>query len=549
VKFPLVSKRSNAILLVDQADPTPRFLVAAYDQKQLKVLLKGQVVRDEEVSLAQQLRHRLNEESINCSQAVVLLGRPAVEFFSGSMPPAEPHEMPDLVANFVAQESDDVDDRVIDYVITGGDHQTTTDVLAMTCERKLIETAQRQFREAGFKLSAVTYNGFGAVQLIHQVAHQKLPITIAITSSDSSTEIAVLQQRQPVLFRTIQRGVQPGEVYSSALAAELQRTLAYIGAGDHDSALIYLIGHKEELAEVAEVLSETVSSSVTITGVLDQVDVSAVTPFDDAPSYAQLIGVASAVHQNRLPANFLSPRKAVARQQPWQRLAPLAAVAAAGLVVVAHLSWSARAADLDLIAKRQATIATLAKQSNQAAELQDIVDTVSQWQQNDITWLDELKDLSDRFPERNQSLVRKMTLSAADNGAGVVDLSVQVKSPQTITELETAIRDERHSVSSKRVTEINDSEELTWSFDTRIVFRPLPRPAKPLPEPVEEVTVDGVVLEEPAAAAEESSDSDAVPGEQNPAGEPQRPSPELDQDQDIDQNQDVETSSGQESRL
>ena len=58
-----------------------------------------------------------------------------------------------------------------------------------------------------------------------------------------------------------------------------------------------------------------------------------------------------------------------------------------------------------------------------------------------------------------------------------MDLSVQVKSPDVVTEMEASIRDERHSVSSKRVAEVTDIEELTWSFDTKILFRPLARPA------------------------------------------------------------------------
>jgi len=332
--------------------------------------------------------------------------------------------------------------------------------------------------------------------LIHQVAHQKLPITIAITSSDSSTEIAVLQQRRPVFFRTIQRGLEPGDSFASALAAEVQRTLAFIGAGDEDSALIYLMGRKEELGEVAEVLSETVSSSVTITGVLDRVDCSAIERFDDVTSYAQLIGVASAIHQDRLTANFLFPRKSPPVEKTWHKIAIAGGIAAVVLAVFGYIGLSDRADQLAEIENKQETIAGLAQRVNKSAELQDIVDAVATWQRNDITWLDELKDLSDRFPERNESLVRKMTLSAADNGAGVVDLSVQVNSPEVITELESAIRDDRHSVSSKRVTEVNDSEELTWSFETRIVFQPLPRPEKELPEAIEDVTVDETVMED-----------------------------------------------------
>lgn len=545
MKLPRVPKRSDAILLIDQGDPTPRFLVASYDQKQLIVLMKGQLVPDEETTIAQQLRNRLDEQSINCTRAAVLLSRPTVEFFSGSMPPAEEHEMPALVANFVVQETDESDDRVIDFIVTGGDNETTTDFLALSCDRKVLTKAARQFRDAGFKLVAATYDGFGSVQLIHQVAHQKLPITIAITSSDTSTEIAVLHQRQPVLFRTIQRGVAPGETYASALAAEVQRTLAFIGAGDEDSALIYLMGCKQDLAEVAEVMSETVSSSVTITGVLDRVDYSAVDPFDDSASYAQLIGVAAAIHQDRLAVNFLAPREAPPAESPWPRVGVFAGLAVIVFAVFGYVGWSDRSEQMDIIERRQTQIAGLSKRVNQVAELQDIVDAVAAWQSNDITWLDELKDLSDRFPERNESLVRKMTLSAADNGLGVVSLSVQVNSPEVITELESSIRDDRHRVRSARVTEVNDSDELTWSFDTTITFQPLPRPEKALPEPIEEVTVDGIALDTTKPSEIESKSSQGKAGTSEGTARSDQPSTDSNEAaSDIDQTDTTDLESG-----
>jgi len=282
VKLPSVPSRNSTLLLVQPDDPAARFLVVALDQRQVTVLLKGQLVRDNNMTLAAQLRGRLDEESIRCGQAVLVLSRPEIEFFAGSMPPAEEHELPALVESFVAQEIDDSDDRIVDFLVTGGDGETTTDVLALTCHHELVTRNMRDFKEAGLRLRAVTYRGLGSVQLIHQVAHQKLPITIAITSTDSSTDIAVMQHRQPVLFRTLQRGLSADESYAAALAAEVQRTLAFVGAGDEDSALIYLIGDKSELSSVAEVLSDTVSSSVTMTSVLDQVDDTAVAPFTDA---------------------------------------------------------------------------------------------------------------------------------------------------------------------------------------------------------------------------------------------------------------------------
>ena len=59
---------------------------------------------------------------------------------------------------------------------------------------------------------------------------------------------------------------------------------------------------------------------------------------------------------------------------------------------------------------------------------------------------------------------------------------MQVRQPNVVTDLENAIRDERHSVSSKRVTESDEKANLPWSFETHIAFKPADLVDLPPPE-------------------------------------------------------------------
>ena len=136
------------------------------------------------------------------------------------------------------------------------------------------------------------------------------------------------------------------------------------------------------------------------------------------------------------------------------------------------------------IETKKSSLQRFSKRANKSLEYQDIVDAVHQWQKSDIAWLDEIQDLTQRFPMQSESLVKRMTMSTGNDGYGVVDLSVQVSSPDVVTALEAAIRDDRHSVTSKRVAEVSDSENLNWSFETRIIFRPTERLPLALEEPL-----------------------------------------------------------------
>ncbi len=486
-----LSKRTDTLLLVEPSNAGPRYVVTSSDGTELRILAEGQLDAVDEVgSLPQRLRERLQESSIHCNRAALLLSRPTIETCSGSVPPADDSELPEMVKGLVAHEIDDADERIIDFLITGRGDDQSIDILAMTYDRRDFDTATREFKDAGFTLESVTYNGLGAVELLRQVAHQKLPIAVAITATDAKTDIVVLHHGQPMLFRTIQRGVEPHDTFGPELASELQRTLAFIGAAEEDSAQIYLIGDPESLGGVAEHLSEMLSSSVSIAGVLDKVDESAVAPFTDAADYANLIGVASAINEDQLALDFVNPSQPELPPSRWSKWAMWGSVAALVLGVFGYIAWSDRAEQLSQIESKKEILRGLLKREVKSQKLQDIVNAVEGWRANEITWLDELKDVSDRFPRRSESLVRRMSLSSSGNGTGVIDLSVQVSSPDVVTGLEDAIRDGRHSVSSKRVTEVSDSQELTWSFETRIVFRPIPAPKLEFDDPDADVGVE-----------------------------------------------------------
>ena len=278
--------------------------------------------------------------------------------------------------------------------------------------------------------------------------------------------------------------MEPTKAYGAALAAELQRTLAFVGVADEDSAQVYLIGEKAGLMEVASVLAETISSSVSIADACDQIDVSELDSFEDAPSYANLIGIASAISGKSLNLDFLNPREIPKPPSRIKRFAFWGAIASSVLLLLGFMWYSDNQEQRQAIETKKSSLQRFSKRANKSLEYQDVVDAVHQWQKSDIAWLDEIRELSQRFPMQSESLVKRMTMSTGNDGYGVVDLSVQVSSPDVVTELEAAIRDDRHSVTSKRVAEVSDSENLNWSFETRITFRPTERLPLALEEPL-----------------------------------------------------------------
>ena len=475
------SSRNAELVLVDLSDQSVRYLVVRPSSDSMKLLAVGELASSSEqaddLSLATRLREALDQVPVKCKSAILLLSRPQIESVAETLPPSTNEELPSLVASIVAQHSDEAEAKIIDFMVTSDASDESLDVLAMTCDRSAVEESVADFRGNGFAIPVITYAGLGAVELLGEVAHQKLSLAVSITFGQKVTNIAFLREARPVLFRTLHRSFDPTSDYAEALAAELHRTLAFAGAGDQDSIQFYMVGCRDELRDIASFLAEETSSSVSITGVVDLFDDAAVDANANASYYANLIGVASAVIHDRLEINFANPTEVPKASSASRRIAFWSSIAAIVLLVLGYIFYTLRTEELAEIEEKRGTLQRFSKRASKAQQFQDTLDAIKDWQRSDIAWLDELKDLSTRFPKQKESLVKRMSMSTGPDGVGVMDLSVQVKSPDVVTEMESAIRDQRHSVSSKRVAEVNDLEELTWSFDTKIVFRPLTKPA------------------------------------------------------------------------
>jgi hypothetical protein len=114
-----------------------------------------------------------------------------------------------------------------------------------------------------------------------------------------------------------------------------------------------------------------------------------------------------------------------------------------------------RSKDLDQLVKRGAD-----KQASVAA--------IEDWSLGDVVWLDELRDLSLRFPQPRDAVLLRMTLSARPTGGGAVELEGLVRDPSIVGRMESQLRDEYHEINTRRVQESVQGKTNTWKFDSSL---------------------------------------------------------------------------------
>ena len=93
---------------------------------------------------------------------------------------------------------------------------------------------------------------------------------------------------------------------------------------------------------------------------------------------------------------------------------------------------------------------------------------IEEWSLGGVCWLDELRDLSMRFPKPRDAVVLRMTLGGSPTGGGTIELEGLVRDHSIVRRMETGLRDDHHEVSTRRVQESVQGATYTLRFDTSI---------------------------------------------------------------------------------
>ncbi len=470
--------RPRTCLFVLWTQPICRYVLVARDSPGPRVLKADSFETDQDEPSAAELQSQLDRQEIRCRQVVLLLPRAKLDIASHSLPPATEEEIPELVASAVALENDDAGtSRVSDFLVTHQDGAGCETMVFSSGEAE-INDLKSEFKDAGFNLASVTYSGVGASELLKHVPARSAATTIVVATGDFDIDLVIRVNDQQVLFRSIPRPSEDTRGLADRLIAEIQRTLTLLHRAMDDSSRLCLIGDVDEHEQLARRLSERASCAVSVVDPLNEVqsDVEV-----DCPSrYANLFGVARAWNGEGIALDLLNPRRPPRKPSPWGRVLFWGAIAASALAIVGYFAAEDRAEQIAVIESQKTKLKNLEKRAIKSLSLEDITRAIDDWRQDDVAWLDEIHELSTRLPHQDEALIRGMSMSTDSRGNGVIDLGVQVSRPDVIARLEDAVRDDRHSVSSKRVTESDAEAKLPWGFETRIVFKPAEVPELPL---------------------------------------------------------------------
>jgi Tfp pilus assembly PilM family ATPase len=399
-----------------------RYLVLDWDYQQLNVVsgnIKQGKVRLEQAfscemphspnpalaeELGRALRDRLKDAGIAAAPVLICIGRDRVIFKDIRHPPVSAADEPGLVRLQAIKELNDPPDEVIiDYVSLDAPGTTgERRALAVILRREMLNTYQTLCKAAGLKLAGICPRPFGAAWSAKNAGAQG---TVGVlTVSERWAEFCVVRGETLLLARALTMSAGSQDM----LLGEIRRNLAvFAGKAGQEPVRALYIADGTAAGNLGERLQDKLAIPV---HALDPLAGLAAPPARRG-IFAGAAGLLQAMAQHgSLPINFNQPRVARSADDGRRRKLILGAgLAAAVLISGLALGYSTLIAKdrelADLVQQKTALDQQLLLMKDDEKRIKAIGD----WVAGDVVWLDELYDLSARFPDPNSLRVTQIT--------------------------------------------------------------------------------------------------------------------------------------------
>jgi hypothetical protein len=352
---------------------------------------------------------------------------------------------------------------------------------------------------AGLNAATIGLRPYAAAEAFLANPSERELTCLLINVFADDIDLSVVSAGKVVYWRTVRQvDASHDPVAAGKLVAEINRTLLVAGNQLEGQAIesIYLFGTLEEHPALWEQLRDSMSQPCALVDPFAPHELATSALPDDVGRYSALLGLALSAARGARPAiDLLHPRKRPAPPDR-RRATVLAGTAAAVLLLLGGYNvWSSFATiDADN-ANLSAQLSQLDDDFKRAGKQQKLIQAIEQWRADDVNWLDELRDLSLRFPSGRDAVVLRMGLSHGRGEGATIDMVGVVRDPAIVSRIENNLRDKHHQISSRHVQERVQDKGYTWHFESSLVVAPrdkkqytshLPQPADSQAAPAQE---------------------------------------------------------------
>ncbi|HEY0983052.1 hypothetical protein [Schlesneria sp.] len=447
-----------------------RITVESAEAVELPRPADNSVLSNEDVGKA--LQGALGKYKRSGAKVLVGVDRSAVELFELTLPPASDAELPELVINQVtSQSAGAAEGAVIDFVPHPGAVTEPRQITAAALASQELTRINAVCSAASVTPDRLLVRPYETASLFLKHNPLESGFALLVNVIDDDVDLIVVDSQRPLFFRSVRLpGKLGNESAETRLVHEIRRTLLVAppeGSAARTIDTIYLLGTSSDYERVRERVSQGATTNVELydplSGFLPGKDWKPLTSGRLVPLLGMLVNEAKG---GTHAIDFLHPRRPPKAKNQLQRYAVLGTVVGLMLAVAGYYQW-------DLIAsadaenhRLQEELSDLEKLVKKTTEKKKVIAALDEWNTNSIVWLDELRDLSSRFPSGQDIVLQRLTMSPARGGKANVAFQGLVREPGVVTRMEATLRDARHEIQTPRVDERVQDKSYTWNFES-----------------------------------------------------------------------------------
>lgn len=420
------------------------------------------------------LRGLLGDPQFSGARVIVGIESARVELLSLELPPAQDHELPELVLLQVVRElQQPPESLVVDFLPLEGDARSRRKVLAAVLSREELERITSLLKRMKLKPARVVFRPLAVASLLKRLVPRLPGTCLVINRIGLQVDLTLLASGRAILFRSVRLPEAPLPNQMSRLVLEAERTVMVAATSALASERVghcYILGSGEEHGDLAERLAESLSTTAEVIDPLQAVEVGQVELPENAGRFAAHIGMAVDEATGTKPdVDFLHPRRAPAKVKKSHVI--VACLGAVAMVIGIGLwsFWSQYAEIAAENAALEAELRTVNETVKKAQRTSQLVRALADWVGNEIVWLDELADLSLKLPAARHLVILRLTATTTGKGTGNIFLQGFVRDPRILQQMEGGIRDSFRRVETPRIYERELGGEATWSFESSVV--------------------------------------------------------------------------------
>lgn len=465
-------------------DTSLRAVVGQFPNRQFRVTGTVELPFEEDSeALGLKLKEKLRELGVQKADAIAVLSRWQSEIREVTVPPVPDNELPDLVRFQARNEFISLtDDWKLDYIRldqpTEGPHR----VLAAAVSPTMSDRLQSICQAAGINLKHIVLQPLAILDLFtdkheNDNAHPRL----MIRSSADRADLSIAAGSNLKVTRSIRFAPDATpEKRASMLISESRRTLASASSIFKDPIKhAIVLGPEKRFKALGGDLTKGLGFTVEFVDAFTTVPLAAnFEPPEQTAEFAALVGALARQESGAKHAiDFLSPKRVVVRRPERSRWLTIAGLALAASALLFLFGWFSLRSQQQTIDGLNQTL-TRAMGNNKGDrtrpgvdQIIGEVDIIDQWKLNDINWLYELKQISERMLTPDDVIVDSLTASAGQKSPRL-DLNSRFKSISKETELIGSLSGRPYQVETKRSVADETDKDYPLGFDLQASLQP-----------------------------------------------------------------------------